>query len=313
MDAKRAHEKPRDEVAVTVALREPAGLWKMDEEEEEKGDFGSSHGAVIPSVQLVKAQTKWLSFPWLWDPKAAKEYSHYRDFSDPSIFLVFFALLYIPEVVLRSNLYNIPTYNIYWGLSFFFTMLFSCGTYVHIGLLVLVKMEQEGRSTRLSLLVSKICRAIKSVLEMPGLSLPDLLVVAGEGLLGFGLLGRVANGICPSDVNLWSSQYCNPDADSRSIPTDNVAALYAAPFCLMVFFPGTSIQAIVAGYFASMAFLTAALVQVGGFLQSYTVFFYGFAYVLCIVEVERLWCLVDTLDENVASWEALVAANTVTE
>ena len=29
--------------------------------------------------------------------------------------------------------------------------------------------------------------------------------------------------------------------------------------------------------------------KVGGFLQSYTVFFYGFAYMLCIIEVERVW------------------------
>ena len=289
MDAKRAHEKPRDEVAVTVALREPAGLWKKDEEEEEKGDFGSSHGAVIPSVQLVKAQTKWLSFPWFRDHKAAKEYSHYRDFSDPSIFLVLFAFIYTPELILRCNLYNIPTYNTYWGISFFFTLLVSFVVYVHIGLLVLAKLEQEGRSTRFLLGLLRICRAMKSILEMPGLSLPDLLVVVGEGSVGFGLLGRVANGICPSDVNLWSSQWCNPDANSRSIPTDTVAVLYVAPLCIMVFFPGTSFQAIVAGYFASMAFLTAVLVQVGGFLQSYTVFFYGFAYVLCIVEVERLW------------------------
>jgi class 3 adenylate cyclase len=38
-----------------------------------------------------------------------------------------------------------------------------------------------------------------------------------------------------------------------------------------------------------MVFLTAALIQVDGHLQSYTVFFYGIAYVVSIVEVERVW------------------------
>lgn len=247
---------------------------------------------ILPTTELEKTQSNLFSYPWIRDKELWIEYVKYREFSNPSIFLVFFTGAYIPYVVLRTYIYGVASYgsNVYWSLTFAFVVLISFPVYAHMGLLVLKPLEQRGEMGPLLRLFHKSCLGLKWAIENSCyLSLPDLIVILGVLVTGFGLLGRVHFGPCPPEVNLFTSQSCNPDAGSNSLPIDAVVALYLPPLAVMNFVPVTSIHAVALAYLLSMTFGTIALVWVGGFLQSFSVCLYGPVYLVCSIEIERMW------------------------
>lgn len=246
---------------------------------------------ILPTAQLEKAQSELFSYPWIRDKELWMEYVKYREFTNPSIFLVFFTGAYIPYVVLRTNIYGVASYgnNVYFYFAFALVVLISFPVYAHTGLLMLRPQEQHGELGPLPRLFHKSCLGLKWAIENTCcLSLPDLILILGVLITGFDLLGRVQFGPCPPEVNLFTSQSCNPDAGSNSLPTDAVVALYLPPLAVMSFIPVTSIHAVVLAYLLAMIFGTIALVWVRGFLQSFSIF-YGPVYLVCSIEIERMW------------------------
>ena len=54
----------------------------------------------------------------------------------------------------------------------------------------------------------------------------DVIGILAEVTAGMYLLGRVYAGQCRTDVNVWETQCCNPVADLKAIPTDQVILQY---------------------------------------------------------------------------------------
>jgi hypothetical protein len=148
----------------------------------------------LPTAQIEEAQLEYLHFPWFKEEQNM-EYRLYRSRDNPTITLVL-VFLYLVFVVLRCNLSGMPTYNVYWGLCFAFSMLAGLVFFIRLGI---VFFKEKAP------MLYQVCSLLKGLIEATGLNLHDVLLVGGVGGVGFSCLGRVSIGACPPDVNLFTS------------------------------------------------------------------------------------------------------------
>ena len=232
----------------------------------------------MPYRSMSRSTKGPFSFPWIRD---AALWAEYEEHCESSILRgALFACLVGVCLPLRCSWQYIPKFNALWFAALGSMGMGSLGVVLHCTILYLKLLRRNGSTEHAGLL--------DRILRLKGgsvVNLPDVIAVAGTLSWCFMLLGRVANP-CPSDVDYWSSQYCNPYPDS--IPTDDVVAVFLVQLCVMVFLRGTTIQVIMACYATAIIFVSIALALVGDTLEAFTVVLVLFAMVT-VLEVECIF------------------------
>ena len=219
---------------------------------------------------------------FLNDPDLYKQYqSSQRRYFDLSSFVPLVLLLYATALT-RSNLENVGHFSSYFSAAFVLLILISAMFLPYFAARVVIKFtpntSHENFSFRLS--ESFLILFWKANLE-------DLIGIMCEALTGLHLLGRVYAGQCDISTSVWSTQLCNPVANMKSIPGDQVLILYLIPLVAQCTLRGIRIQALVVCSIMSLFFVLLASVHVNGLIEAWTVSYFIFFFVLMFT-IERL-------------------------
>jgi CheY-like chemotaxis protein len=116
----------------------------------------------------------------------------------------------------------------------------------------------------------------------------DFIGVIATLVNGTCLLARVNAGQCADSVSFWETDSCNPVAALRSIPSDQVFLLYAAPLATQCLVRGITAEAVLLSWILTAFFVVFAICQAKAWTQMWTgfymIFFMNFSY-----EIERFY------------------------
>jgi signal transduction histidine kinase len=126
-------------------------------------------------------------------------------------------------------------------------------------------------------------RRCEKCLEYP---LEDIICIFSTLSLVCLFLGRVLTGQCPENVSIWESQQCNPVANSKSFPHDDVISFYLAPIFYTVLFRRMSMMGGFISYAIAAVAVLYATTVVDGKLQCYSILWI-FVYIFVSIELER--------------------------
>ena len=219
---------------------------------------------------------------FLNDPDLYKQYqSSQRRYFDLSSFVPLVLLLYATALT-RSNLDNVGHFSSYFTAAFVLLILISAIFIPYFASRMVIKFTPN------SLHGSFTFRLSEGFLKLFWkANLEDLLGIMSEALTGLHLLGRVYAGQCDNSTSVWSTQLCNPIANMRSIPGDQVLILYLIPLVVQCTLRGVRIQALVVCSIMSLFFVLLASVHVNGLIEAWSVSYFIFFFVLMFT-VERL-------------------------
>ena len=114
----------------------------------------------------------------------------------------------------------------------------------------------------------------------------DILGFLCAVTVGINFTGRVRHGQCDADVTIWDAQSCNPYANAKSIPMEEVFVLYLIPMGCQIVMRGLSSEALVLCWMTSIAFVLYAITFVEAWLECWVVI-YSLGYMVLSFEVER--------------------------
>jgi len=177
----------------------------------------------------------------------------------------------LPLLIFRCDLGILSLYNVYQH-SVILCGLVACGC-----------------STLHMTLVNKALtlKTLKTPTKCCGI-LADVVTITSTLSAGLHLIGRVANGACPPDATLISSQGCVPHG---RVPVENVLALYLIPFVCVAIVRGVSLAVELGALCMSMAFTAIALQTTGELTLHVFSILYGLMSLLVMLEYERAWRL----------------------
>ena len=210
-------------------------------------------------------------FPWLH----AEEFDAYREFQQSHRDL--------PMATYGTIIFVLPLLTFRCDLGIFF--LYN----VYQRSVILCGLVAIGCSTLHMTLVNKALtlKTLKTPTKCCGI-LADVVTITSTLSAGLHLIGRVANGACPPDATLMSSQGCVPHG---RVPLENVLALYLIPIVCVVIVRGVSLAVELGALCMSMAFTAFALQTTGEFNLHVFTILYGLMSLLVMLEYERAWRL----------------------
>lgn len=114
----------------------------------------------------------------------------------------------------------------------------------------------------------------------------DVICIMSMLTSGMYLLARVVAGQCESNSDMWTSQTCNPVANCKSIPHDQVIIVYTITVICQIILRGVSVYALIFSWIGVVIYVVIAVVHVEGWLQSWTIL-YSTIFMSISFEIER--------------------------
>ena len=236
----------------------------------------------IGTTESMEATGKRLYLTFLNDPELYKLYkTSQRKYFDLNSFVPLMVLLYTAAIT-RTNLQSIgphsPFFSAAFALLIFTTLLFIPFLSTRMIVHYTPTDKQQQSSYKRSIVWLSLFYALK---------IEDVLGVLTEVIAGLHLLGRVYAGQCDSSTSVWSTQACNPVADRKSIPGDQVIFLYVIPLVAQCILRGISVQALIICCTLGVFFVAMASAHVGGLVEAWTLI-YSIFFLVIMFTVERL-------------------------
>ena len=212
------------------------------------------------------------SFPSFPDASIAKEYRKWNQRSVAvTTCLLALVLVDFPYNVTRFNLAYLGAYEHPFTIS---SQVVAVPTITLFGVYVMVHFYMAYYGQNLNPLVPsdgitlKRRRWCNTFLSYP---VEDVIVVCSVWVLSAIFLGRVSIGACAENASIWDAQRCNPVANSKSFPQDDVIGMFVLPVYFQLLLRGISLRAMFVSYAIALASVVYAIVTVGGYLQCYTI------------------------------------------
>ena len=260
---------PRPEMVATVAEKDILSII-------EEG-ISPNEVAIAKVTESINATISAFSN----DPELHRQYiSSQRKYFDKLTLIPLVTVMYT-TVVSRYNLIYInlgnPSFVIALGLLILINLIFIPYFVARIIVNYTPTTKRHCTNYQYSKEWLRLCYACK---------IEDVIGILTEVITGMYLLGRVYEGQCGADVNVWKTQCCNPVADLKSIPTDQVILLYLIPLVLQNVLRGISIQALVFCYILSLLFVILAIAHVGSLIEIWTIM-HSLTFLILVLMGER--------------------------
>ena len=239
-------------------------------------------GDCTSSINLLIGQNCTPNLDALNNPAMYRLYqSSQRSYFDVVPILPLLLMCYIAGST-RFNLQNIGQDGILFSLSFFFFIFSSMLLLPHLmARMVVAYASVRVRDWR----IFTFCESL--LLFMHRVNIEDMIVVMGSLIVGFDLIARVVAGQCPDMEDLWKSQSCNPYANMKSLPSDQVMLLYVVPLMGQSILRGVSMQALLIAWISNIIFVLVATLHVGGWLEAWVII-YSIIFINITYMIERL-------------------------
>ena len=252
----------------------------------------------IPSAKLDETTIFRQPFPFL---RSAEVSFHYKSSQKRHLDVVSvapLAFLYYCNVFVRFNLSNLGQGKSCYVSSFILllilTLIFVMFFVSHAIMFSTNKENQDGFSYK----ISERC-----LVQWFGGRIEDILGILCAVTVGMNFIGRIQEGQCDANISIWSAQSCNPYADAKSIPMEEVFVLYLIPMGCQIVMRGLSGEALVLCWMTSVAFVLYAIIHVEAWLECWVII-YSLGYMVLSFEVERY------LRQSYIQSKAVLAAST---
>ena len=114
----------------------------------------------------------------------------------------------------------------------------------------------------------------------------DVICILAMLTSGMYLLARVMAGQCDAASDIWTTQTCNPVANCKSIPHDQVIVVYTMTIICQIILRGVSAFALILSWLGVVIYVTIAVIHVGGWSQLWTIL-YSTIFMSISFEIER--------------------------
>ena len=250
---------------------------------EEEGDVENClhKSDFIPSAKLNETAIFRQPFPFL---RSAEVSFHYKSSQKRHLDVVSvapLAFLYYCNVFVRFNLsnlgqglaFNVCAFVLLVVLTVIFIMFF-------VSHAIMYSTKEEDQDC-FSYQLSERC-----LVKWFGGRIEDILGFLCALTVGINFTGRVRQGQCDADITIWAAQSCNPYADAKSIPMEEVFVLYLIPMGCQIVMRGLSSEALILCWMTSISFTLYAIAFVEAWLECWVVI-YSLGYMVLSFEVER--------------------------
>ena len=190
-------------------------------------------------------------------------------------------LLYISAYATRGDLPDIQSFGAYFIIVmavcvpgfFMYFLIFST---------MVVRQIFRGNSQSVYFLLSK--RILNTRMKR---FIDEILPIVASVSTGMLLYGRARAGQCKDGTDAWGSQACNPFADCKGLPVDQVIITLVSPLIFQLVMKGVQFRTIVISWLISTGFVIAAVIHINSWMLLWTAY-YSLFFLFVVIESERL-------------------------
>ena len=263
-DSAECHEEMNDNVATCCSKFSAGDVENYSVETEDHippPDFLVSENVAIDESVIYRR-----TFPFMHDSEVSFHYKSVQKKHADVVRVFPLAFLYYAHAICRFNLFNLQNASILYIVAFLLlsilTVLFSLFFWAHVVLYYTEKGKQHTYWYR---------QWEHFLFHWFGGRIEDLLSILVNVALGINFIARVHEGQCPDNVSIWDSQSCNPFANVRSVPHEEILVLFLVPIGCQIVMRGLSMEALLFTWLSSLGFVVYSIVYVQGWLQIWTI------------------------------------------
>ena len=203
---------------------------------------------------------------------------YFATFNDPRMFKLYhsnqrkhFSIWTIMPILILYYVTIATRMNLQYGISTdgpLFSAAFAMMVVVSSILILFLSCRCVIRNSSSDKKIFKKCE--QALLMLYFCRFEDLVSICGSCALGLYLIARVYAGQCENVADIWSTQRCNPFADAKTIPVDQVMILYLVPLMSQCCLGGITIPGLLLSSAVGLAFVLIASLHVGGSLEIWT-------------------------------------------